>query len=116
MDTGYGWLFWLLTIPALLALFNVCRLIWTWRNLPTPPLRDALSQADEVLDGLALTREDKADVADELDKLAAELGRADPDPCRVRRYYRRVQEVAPPVAEAVASSEPLAHLLAGKGE
>lgn len=99
------WFYLILLVPGLYALLHFYLFVLTLRTLPAPPLRDVRRQANETLDGLDLSREDKFDVKSELEKLTRELNQAKPDPSRVLRYYRRVHEVAPAVAEVIKSSE-----------
>jgi uncharacterized protein YjbI with pentapeptide repeats len=76
-------------------------------------VKQKLQEARNAIENSDLPDADKADAVDELNKLTAELGKAEKDDGRVKRYWNRIKEVAPTVASILASAASMAKLLGG---
>lgn len=71
----------------------------------------ALKDARNALEATGLSPGLKEDVAGDLDKVASELQKAQPDEGRVKHLLRSIKEVAAPVASALSIAASLAKLL-----
>jgi hypothetical protein len=78
-------------------------------------LKNELKAARAELEKSSLSKDDKGDVASNLDKLTEELNKpeAEREPGRVKRFLDRVKEVAPPVAALLSIAANIAKLAAG---
>lgn len=76
-------------------------------------LKSVLKQARDAIEAADLSELDKADVAEHLDKLTAELEKCEKETGLVKRYWNRIKEVAPPVAALLGSAVSVAKLLHG---
>ncbi len=76
-------------------------------------LKNVLKQAREAIESAGLSEVDKADVAEDLDKLTVELEKPEKDSGLVRRYWNRIKEVAPTVAALLGSAVSIGKLLHG---
>lgn len=76
-------------------------------------LKAKLKAARDELDKAVLEDDDKADAAENLDKLTAELAKSDYKPAAVKRLWGRVKEVAPTVASILASAASIAKIVGG---
>jgi hypothetical protein len=74
-------------------------------------VKQKLQEAREAVENAELSDADKADVIDDLNKLTAELDKPEQDDGRVQRYWNRIKEVAPTVAQILASAASLAKIL-----
>ena len=76
-------------------------------------LKAKLTQAREAVEKADLSDADKADVAQSLRKLADELDKPDKNPGLVRRFWNRINEVAPTISSIVASAASISEMING---
>lgn len=74
-------------------------------------LKRVLKEARDAIEAAGLGEADTADATDDLGKLTAELEKPEKDPGLVRRYWNRLKEVVPTVANIIASAKTVADLL-----
>ena len=74
-------------------------------------LKRSLKAARDAIDQADLSDIDKADAADDLGKLTAELEKPEKDPGLVRRYFNHIKEIAPVVASILSSAKIVADIL-----
>ena len=70
-------------------------------------LRRALRKTKE----LDLTDDDRVDLLHALSRLTDELEKPDRDPGRLRRYWKHIKEIAPPVSAILSAAQSLAKLV-----
>ena len=71
-------------------------------------IKDVLVEAWEALELLELPTAEREDAAEQLGKLADELIKPDREGGRLRRYWNRIKDVAPTVADILKSAEVIA--------
>jgi hypothetical protein len=76
-------------------------------------LKKTLTQAREAVEKADLSDADKADVAESLRKLADELDKSDKNPGLLRRFWNRINEVAPTISSIVASAATISQMIGG---
>ncbi len=78
-----------------------------------PELKDSLIKAREALETLTLGPPDKEDVAESLVKLKVELEQPQKDEGRIKRYIKRIAEIAPSIVTILGSAQSLYHMIHG---
>ena len=78
-----------------------------------PELKEFLIKAREVLETLTLEPPDKEDVAESLVKLKDELEQPQKDEGRIKRYIKRIAEVAPSIVTILGSAQSLYRMIHG---
>jgi hypothetical protein len=76
-------------------------------------LKNLLIKAREALEALTLEPPDKEDVAESLFKLKTELEQPQKDEGRIKRYIKRIAEVAPSIVTILGSAQSLYHMIHG---
>ena len=80
-------------------------------TIPEEDIKEKLKEARKAIGTLAVAEADKADLVEQLTKLTAELEASERDPARVKRFWARIQDAAPTVANILSSAANLATLL-----
>ncbi len=79
----------------------------------SPELKDAFNNAHEATKSLpSLSDNDRQDVLDDLRKLFEVLSGEEPEPGRIRRYWNRIKDIAPPVGVSLQAIQMVASALA----
>ncbi|MGF1582992.1 MAG: hypothetical protein ACFCD0_27035 [Gemmataceae bacterium] len=75
-------------------------------------LKQKLKEAREEVEKTSLPDEDKADVVDDLVKLAKEFNKPQPEESRVRRFWNQIKSIAPTVSAILSGAVAIAKLIA----
>ena len=74
-------------------------------------MKSSFSDALRALPVEKLSDEDNADVLESSKQLKAELEKPAPEPRRVKRYWKRIKDLAPTAAKVLSTAKTLKYLL-----
>jgi uncharacterized protein YjbI with pentapeptide repeats len=74
-------------------------------------IKTVIQEAVDMLQSLSLKPSDKSDAVENVQKIAEELEKAEPDASRVTRCWRQIRELAPTVSSLLSSATMVAKIL-----
>lgn len=80
-------------------------------TIPEDDIKEKLKEARQAIEALGISDDDKEDLVEQLTKLTAALEETERDPSRVKRFWDRIQDVAPTVANILSSAASLSTML-----
>jgi uncharacterized protein YjbI with pentapeptide repeats len=74
-------------------------------------LKKTLKEARQKIEELELSRDNKNDLIDDFVKFSDEIQQPEPNRSRIKRFYGRINELAPPIASILSMAASIAALL-----